>query len=136
MEEEKSTDFVFIPPQGKDAKERILTEHQKEVLKTKRCDIPAMYNNLDVSQDTLFTQYSQEESMEIPTLTRKPKEDSKMMITEEQMDSDIVIPQDVTEDRGMDEHLEKASLSNNECGSLDNTSPEMSNSNNDDRKKL
>nr|XP_007963150.2 telomere-associated protein RIF1 isoform X1 [Chlorocebus sabaeus]XP_007963151.2 telomere-associated protein RIF1 isoform X1 [Chlorocebus sabaeus]XP_037858064.1 telomere-associated protein RIF1 isoform X1 [Chlorocebus sabaeus] len=135
LEEEKSTDFVFIPPQGKDAKERILTEHQKEVLKTKRCDIPAMYNNLDVSQDTLFTQYSQEESMEIPTLTRKPKEDSKMMITEEQMDSDIVIPQDVTEDRGMDEHLEKASLSNNECGSLDNTSPEMSNSNNDDRKK-
>nr|XP_014965577.2 telomere-associated protein RIF1 isoform X2 [Macaca mulatta] len=135
LEEEKSTDFVFIPPQGKDAKERILTEHQKEVLKTKRCDIPAMYNNLDVSQDTLFTQYSQEESMEIPTLTRKPKEDSKMMITEEQMDSDSVIPQDVTEDRGMDEHLEKASLSNNECGSLDKTSPEMSNSNNDDRKK-
>ncbi|XP_011893757.1 PREDICTED: telomere-associated protein RIF1 isoform X4 [Cercocebus atys] len=108
LEEEKSTDFVFIPPQGKDAKERILTEHQKEVLKTKR---------------------------EIPTLTRKPKEDSKMMITEEQMDSDIVIPQDVTEDRGTDEHLEKASLSNNECGSLDKTSPEMSNSNNDDRKK-
>uniref|UniRef100_A0A7N9CH72 Telomere-associated protein RIF1 n=1 Tax=Macaca fascicularis TaxID=9541 RepID=A0A7N9CH72_MACFA len=108
LEEEKSTDFVFIPPQGKDAKERILTEHQKEVLKTKR---------------------------EIPTLTRKPKEDSKMMITEEQMDSDSVIPQDVTEDRGTDEHLEKASLSNNECGSLDKTSPEMSNSNNDDRKK-
>ncbi|XP_050606369.1 telomere-associated protein RIF1 isoform X2 [Macaca thibetana thibetana] len=135
LEEEKSTDFVFIPPQGKDAKERILTEHQKEVLKTKRCDIPAMYNNLDVSQDTLFTQYSQEESMEIPILTRKPKEDSKMMITEEQMDSDIVIPQDVTEDRGTDEHPEKASLSNNECGSLDKTSPEMSNSNNDDRKK-
>uniref|UniRef100_A0A2K6JQ80 Telomere-associated protein RIF1 n=1 Tax=Rhinopithecus bieti TaxID=61621 RepID=A0A2K6JQ80_RHIBE len=134
LEEEKSTDFVFIPPQGKDGKERILTEHQKEVLKTKRCDIPAMYNNLDVSQDTLFTQYSQEESMEIPTLTRKPKEDSKMMITEEQMDSDIVIPQDVTEDRGMDEHLAKASLSNNECGSLGKTSPEMSNSN-DDRKK-
>ncbi|XP_033087426.1 telomere-associated protein RIF1 isoform X3 [Trachypithecus francoisi] len=135
LEEEKSTVFVFIPPQGKGGKEKILTEHQKEVLRTKRCDIPAMYNNLDVSQDTLFTQYSQEESLEIPTLTRKPKEDSKMMITEEQMDSDIVIPQDVTEDRGMDEHLPKASLSNNECGSLGKTSPEMSNSNNDDRKK-
>ncbi|XP_032142250.1 telomere-associated protein RIF1 isoform X3 [Sapajus apella] len=135
LEEEKSTDFVFIPPEEKDAKERILTEHQKEVLKTKRCDIPAMYNNLDVSQDTLFTQYSQEESMEIPTSTRKPKEDSKMTITVEQMDSDIVIPQDVTEDRGMDEHLEKASLSNNECGSLDKTSPEMLSSNNDARKK-
>ncbi|XP_008997148.3 telomere-associated protein RIF1 isoform X2 [Callithrix jacchus] len=135
LEEEKSTDFVFIPPEEKDAKERILTEHQKEVLKTKRCDIPAMYNNLDVSQDTLFTQYSQEESMEIPTSTRKPKEDSKMTITEEQMDGDIVIPQDVTEDRGTDEHLEKTPLSNDECGSLDKTSPEMMNSNNDARKK-
>ncbi|KAK2108947.1 DNA-binding protein rif1 [Saguinus oedipus] len=91
LEEEKSTDFVFIPPEEKDAKERILTEHQKEVLKTKRF--------------------------------------------EEQMDSDIVIPQGVTEDRGTDEHLEKASLSNNECGSLDKTSPEMMNSNNDAREK-
>lgn len=36
LEEEKSTEFVFIPPEGKEAKERILTEHQKEVLKTKR----------------------------------------------------------------------------------------------------
>lgn len=36
LEEEKSTDFVFIPPEGKETKERILTEHQKEVLKTKR----------------------------------------------------------------------------------------------------
>ncbi|KAB1279199.1 Telomere-associated protein RIF1 [Camelus dromedarius] len=54
LEEEKSTDFV--------------------------CDIPAMYNNLDVSQDTLFSQYSQEESMEIPTLTEKSKEDSKMVL--------------------------------------------------------
>lgn len=36
LEEEKSTDFVFIPPEGKERKERILTEHQKEVLKTKR----------------------------------------------------------------------------------------------------
>jgi len=63
LEEEKSIDFVFIPPEGKEAKERILTEHQKEVFKTKRCDIPVMYNNLDVSQDTLFSQYTQEESM-------------------------------------------------------------------------
>lgn len=36
LEEEKSTEFVFIPPEGKETKERILTEHQKEVLKTKR----------------------------------------------------------------------------------------------------
>ncbi|NWV29712.1 RIF1 protein, partial [Origma solitaria] len=63
LEEEKSVDFVFIPPE---AKARILTEHQKEVLRSKRVDIPAMYNNLDASQDsTSFSQYtqSQEDSL-------------------------------------------------------------------------
>ncbi|XP_022365000.1 telomere-associated protein RIF1 isoform X2 [Enhydra lutris kenyoni] len=134
LEEEKSTDFVFIPPEGKEAKERILTEHQKEVLKTKRYDIPVMYNNLDVSQDTLFSQYTQEESMEIPPLTEKSTEDSKVIYKEEQTERDIVTPQDVTENRGMDEHLEKASLSDNERGSNDETSPEVPSSNNDSRK--
>ncbi|NXH87985.1 RIF1 protein, partial [Edolisoma coerulescens] len=64
LEEEKSVDFVFIPPE---TKPRILTEHQKEVLRSKRADIPAMYNNLDLSQDTTsFSQYtqSQEDSFE------------------------------------------------------------------------
>ncbi|NWI79949.1 RIF1 protein, partial [Dryoscopus gambensis] len=64
LEEEKSVDFVFIPPE---TKPRILTEHQKEVLRSKRADIPAMYNNLDASQDaTSFSQYtqSQEDSLE------------------------------------------------------------------------
>uniref|UniRef100_A0A8C4GGI7 Replication timing regulatory factor 1 n=1 Tax=Dicentrarchus labrax TaxID=13489 RepID=A0A8C4GGI7_DICLA len=57
LEEEASIDFVFIPPE---AKERVLTEHQKEVKRTKRVDIPAMYNNLDASLDTtVFTQYTQ-----------------------------------------------------------------------------
>nr|KAF6451012.1 replication timing regulatory factor 1 [Molossus molossus] len=97
LEEEKSTEFVFIPPEGKEAKERILTEHQKEVLKTKRCDIPAMYNNLDVSQDALYSQCSQEESVEVPRLAEKSKEDSKMILKEEHMKSDIDITQDVTE---------------------------------------
>ncbi|XP_019828397.2 telomere-associated protein RIF1 isoform X4 [Bos indicus] len=135
LEEEKSTDFVFIPPEVKETKERILTEHQKEVLKTKRCDIPAMYNNLDVSQDTLFSQYSQEESMEISTLIEKSKEDSKMIFKEEQKENDIVVPQHVMENCGMDEHLEKASLLNNECGSIEETSPKILSSNNDARKK-
>uniref|UniRef100_A0A8C3U319 Replication timing regulatory factor 1 n=1 Tax=Catharus ustulatus TaxID=91951 RepID=A0A8C3U319_CATUS len=35
LEEEKSVDFVFIPPE---TKPRILTEHQKEVLRSKRSD--------------------------------------------------------------------------------------------------
>ncbi|XP_038192478.1 telomere-associated protein RIF1 isoform X2 [Arvicola amphibius] len=115
LEEEKSTDFVFIPPEEKEAKARILTEHQKEVLKTKRCDIPALYNNLDVSQDTLFSaQFSQEESMESHTLTEKPKEDARV-IKEEQMESAVFISQDAVENSGMDVHPEKAYLPNDSC---------------------
>ncbi|XP_021048354.1 telomere-associated protein RIF1 [Mus pahari] len=123
LEEEKSTDFVFIPPEGKETKTRVLTEHQKEVLKTKRCDIPALYNNLDASQDTLFSaQCSQEESMESLTLTEKPKEDAKI-IKEEQRESAIFIPQDAPGNCGIDEQPEKASLPN--CGgSVAETNPE------------
>ncbi|KFZ66501.1 Telomere-associated protein RIF1, partial [Podiceps cristatus] len=77
LEEEKSVDFVFIPPE---TKARILTEHQKEVLRSKRVGIPAMYNNLDASQDTtLFSQYtqSQEDSLEKSSLKENAKEDTK-----------------------------------------------------------
>ncbi|XP_054988165.1 telomere-associated protein RIF1 [Sorex araneus] len=126
LEEEKSTDFVFIPPEGKEPKERILTEHQKEVLKTKRCDIPAMYNNLDVSQDTLFSQYTQEESVENP-ITEKSKKGSKTS-KEDRMEIDA--PQ--VEHCGMDEHLEKTSLSNN--GSVEESNPEILSNFNDARK--
>ncbi|NXK27052.1 RIF1 protein, partial [Arenaria interpres] len=83
LEEEKSVDFVFIPPE---TKERILTEHQKEVLRSKRADIPAMYNNLDASQDTtLFSQYtqSQEDSLGKPSLIEDAKEDTKTKPQEE-----------------------------------------------------
>ncbi|NXM48254.1 RIF1 protein, partial [Gymnorhina tibicen] len=76
LEEEKSVDFVFIPPE---TKPRILTEHQKEVLRSKRADIPAMYNNLDASQDTTsFSQYtqSQEDSLEVPPVVENAKEDA------------------------------------------------------------
>ncbi|XP_071417845.1 telomere-associated protein RIF1 isoform X2 [Pithys albifrons albifrons] len=83
LEEEKSVDFVFIPPE---TKSRVLTEHQKEVLRSKRVDIPAMYNNLDASQDTiLFSQdtQSQEDSMEIPPPTEDAKEDTENKPQEE-----------------------------------------------------
>uniref|UniRef100_A0A8C0GWL8 Replication timing regulatory factor 1 n=1 Tax=Chelonoidis abingdonii TaxID=106734 RepID=A0A8C0GWL8_CHEAB len=84
LEEEKSVDFVVIPLE---TKERILTEHQKEVLKTKRIDIPAMYNNLDASQDTaLFSQYTQgQEDSFITEMVAKESlvgEDSKKHATE------------------------------------------------------
>uniref|UniRef100_A0A803YAM4 Telomere-associated protein Rif1 N-terminal domain-containing protein n=1 Tax=Meleagris gallopavo TaxID=9103 RepID=A0A803YAM4_MELGA len=71
LEEEKSVDFVFIPPE---TKARILTEHQKEVFRSKRIGIPAMYNNLDSSQDTtLFSQYtqSQEDSFHTETASKE-----------------------------------------------------------------
>ncbi|NXT54392.1 RIF1 protein, partial [Pluvianellus socialis] len=88
LEEEKSVDFVFIPPE---TKERILTEHQKEVLRSKRVDIPAMYNNLDASQDTtLFSQYtqSQEDSLGRSSLIENAKEDPKAKTQEENAQSE------------------------------------------------
>ncbi|XP_014845248.1 PREDICTED: telomere-associated protein RIF1 isoform X1 [Poecilia mexicana] len=98
LEEEASIDFVFIPPE---AKERVLTEHQKEVKRTKRVDIPAMYNNLDASQDTtVFSQYTQNQDdsldkvpaeqvgdvpPEAPSETEeKPREDAEILCKETQ----------------------------------------------------
>ncbi|XP_063017413.1 telomere-associated protein RIF1 [Melospiza melodia melodia] len=88
LEEEKSVDFVFIPPE---TKPRILTEHQKEVLRSKRADIPAMYNNLDASQDTSsFSQYSQsqEDSLEMPPAVETAKEDPANQPQEENVGSE------------------------------------------------
>uniref|UniRef100_I3K7T5 Replication timing regulatory factor 1 n=1 Tax=Oreochromis niloticus TaxID=8128 RepID=I3K7T5_ORENI len=93
LEEEASIDFVFIPPE---AKERVLTEHQKEVKRTKRVDIPAMYNNLDASLDTTaFTQYtqSQEDSLDkLPTeqVDVVNKETTGKMDTEKEEDAEIL----------------------------------------------
>ncbi|XP_072327096.1 telomere-associated protein RIF1 isoform X2 [Scyliorhinus torazame] len=98
LEEEKSIDFVFIPPEPK---QRILTEHQKEVLQTKRTDIPAMYNNLDASQDShLFSQYtqSQEGSSDNPALeaeeAEKPSEkppQNENMETGNELDTQVAM---------------------------------------------
>uniref|UniRef100_A0A3P9LLJ9 Replication timing regulatory factor 1 n=1 Tax=Oryzias latipes TaxID=8090 RepID=A0A3P9LLJ9_ORYLA len=73
LEEEASIDFVFIPPE---TKERVLTEHQKEMKRTKRADIPAMYNNLDASLDTtVFSQHtlSQEDCIDEATAEQNVK---------------------------------------------------------------
>ncbi|XP_064185920.1 telomere-associated protein RIF1 [Anguilla rostrata] len=91
LEEEASMDFVFIPPE---TKERVLTEHQKEVKRTKRVDIPAMYNNLDASLDTTaFTQYtqSQEESMDkLPASDEPagPEADGQAQVQDEKMETE------------------------------------------------
>ncbi|XP_067891023.1 telomere-associated protein RIF1 isoform X2 [Heterodontus francisci] len=98
LEEEKSIDFVFIPPEPK---QRILTEHQKEVLQTKRIDIPAMYNNLDASQDShLFSQYAQSqegssgkpaiEAEETDKTSEKPPENQNME-TENELDTQVAM---------------------------------------------
>ncbi|XP_028249395.1 telomere-associated protein RIF1 [Parambassis ranga] len=77
LEEEASIDFVFIPPE---TKERVLTEHQKEVKRTKRVDIPAMYNNLDASLDTtVFTQYTQSQE---DSLDKQPTEQADSITKE------------------------------------------------------
>ncbi|XP_051760992.1 telomere-associated protein RIF1 isoform X5 [Ctenopharyngodon idella] len=104
IEEEASVDFVFIPPE---TKERVLTEHQKEVKRTKRVDIPALYNNLDASQDTsVFSQYtqSQEESMDKLTKDERdqpeeePKVHLKEVTTSEEPSTDVKVTQGTTSD--------------------------------------
>ncbi|NXI94004.1 RIF1 protein, partial [Psophia crepitans] len=110
LEEEKSVDFVFIPLE---TKARILTEHQKEVLRSKRFGIPAMYNNLDSSQDTtLFSQYteSQEDSVAKPSLMENTKEDTKNKPQEDNTESEECTTKsgEVTEGCKSDNPLESA----------------------------
>ncbi|XP_042334377.1 telomere-associated protein RIF1 isoform X2 [Sceloporus undulatus] len=120
LEEENTVDFVFIPPE---TKERVLTEHQKEVLRTKRVDIPTMYNNLDASQDTaLFSQdsQSQEDSVDKATsVDAKEEHGNKENITvsqDEKVASDLpVIPcTEVTEKCNTDVLPEKTALTTDE----------------------
>ncbi|XP_008116050.2 telomere-associated protein RIF1 isoform X1 [Anolis carolinensis] len=98
LEEENTADFVFIPPE---TKERVLTDHQKEVLRTKRVDIPTMYNNLDASQDTaLFSQYSQsqEESLEVDVKEEHGKKENETESQDEKVTSELPdAPCEVTE---------------------------------------
>ncbi|XP_061464785.1 telomere-associated protein RIF1 isoform X2 [Rhineura floridana] len=102
LEEENTVDFVFIPPE---TKERVLTEHQKEVLRTKRVDIPTMYNNLDASQDTtLFSQYTQtqedysDKPASVDVREESGKDDNKTVSQSEKVASDLLgIPHEITE---------------------------------------
>ncbi|XP_053925915.1 telomere-associated protein RIF1 isoform X2 [Cuculus canorus] len=129
LEEEKSADFVFIPPE---TKTRILTEHQKEVLRSKRVGIPTMYNNLDSSQDTaLFSQYtqSQEDSLEKSPLTENTREDAKNKPEEENAESKGCTnkPDGITEDCKSDKPPEdadcvnKSSVTRTEASSTSNS---------------
>ncbi|XP_007424516.1 telomere-associated protein RIF1 [Python bivittatus] len=119
LEEENTVDFVFIPPE---TKERVLTEHQKEVLRTKRVDIPVMYNNLDASQDaTLFSQdtQNQEDSLEKPTVVDMKgdhgKNENKLTPQNgEAMSHQLVIPHEVIGNYKSDVSPEKISSTTTE----------------------
>ncbi|XP_026127453.1 telomere-associated protein RIF1-like isoform X2 [Carassius auratus] len=102
IEEEASVDFVFIPPE---TKERVLTEHQKEIKRTKRVDIPALYNNLDASLDTTaFTQFTQSQEESMGNLTKdemdQPEEEAdiqlKEVATTEEPTTDVKLTQEGT----------------------------------------
>ncbi|XP_070980084.1 telomere-associated protein RIF1-like [Oncorhynchus clarkii lewisi] len=98
LEEQASIDFVFIPPE---TKERVLTEHQKEVKRTKRVDIPAMYNNLDSSLDTtVFTQYtqSQEESLDKFPAVEQAEDAEKDEVKAEVPEENMEMGEDVADD--------------------------------------
>ncbi|KAK7154036.1 hypothetical protein R3I94_007412 [Phoxinus phoxinus] len=152
IEEAASVDFVFIPPE---TKERVLTEHQKEVKRTKRVDIPALYNNLDASQDTtVFSQctQSQEESMDKLTKDERdqPEEEAKVQLkeitTSEEPSNDVKVTQEGTRSdvetpeksvQNKDQTLEKNQSPSNgitvdasvhEKSGLEGTSPNVSGS--------
>ncbi|XP_053327182.1 telomere-associated protein RIF1 [Spea bombifrons] len=126
LEEEQSVDFVFIPPE---TKERILTEHQKEVLRTKRVDIPTMYNNLDASQDTtLFSQYSQnqENSLEKPQLTEETSEtaaNSKEKLSES-------LPRELNEEKEPSVDVEMLDINEPPSNCMDSSAKEAQNTSN------
>ncbi|XP_066542448.1 telomere-associated protein RIF1 isoform X2 [Hoplias malabaricus] len=118
LEEEASVDFVFIPPEPK---KRVLTEHQKEVKRTKRDDIPAMYNNLDASLDTtVFTQYtqSQEESMlpaddqlkntEVDALGSKDIDNVVLSLDKDENKSVTCVQEDVTNDTDQEAEMQSS----------------------------
>ncbi|XP_061092984.1 telomere-associated protein RIF1 isoform X2 [Conger conger] len=95
LEEAASMDFVFIPPE---TKERVLTEHQKEVKRTKRVDIPAMYNNLDASLDTtVFTQYSQsqEDTTDKPPANDDPAGTPEVEVQDDKMETEGALEPDI-----------------------------------------
>eukprot|EP00057_Strongylocentrotus_purpuratus_P028526 XP_011683000.1 PREDICTED: telomere-associated protein RIF1 [Strongylocentrotus purpuratus] len=67
VDEDKNTAFVVISSEPK--KKRVLTEHQKEVMRTKRVSL-ALYNGLDQSQDTqAFTQTQSQSQVSSPVPT-------------------------------------------------------------------
>ena len=80
---EDSCDFVEIKDSPGTKKKRLLTEHQKEIMRERK-ELPAMYNTLDNSQDTTLmrslsqdmTQMTQESLFKVPE-EPEPNSDAK-----------------------------------------------------------
>uniref|UniRef100_A0A7M5VBR8 Telomere-associated protein Rif1 N-terminal domain-containing protein n=1 Tax=Clytia hemisphaerica TaxID=252671 RepID=A0A7M5VBR8_9CNID len=92
---EDSCDFVEIKDSPGTKKKRLLTEHQKEIMRERK-ELPAMYNTLDNSQDTTLmralsqdmTQMTQESLFRIPEQP-EPNSDAKEQ-SADQMEEEMV----------------------------------------------
>ncbi|XP_076471841.1 uncharacterized protein LOC143301433 [Babylonia areolata] len=85
-------DFVVIT--GTPNKRRVLTEHQKEVMKEKRA-LPAMYNNLEASQDvSLMSLFSSESTLQ-DSMLDKPAVDDVIVVKSSQS-QEVLEPKQVS----------------------------------------
>ncbi|KAL8560261.1 hypothetical protein ACOMHN_005992 [Nucella lapillus] len=75
-------DFVVITPTTT-KKRRVLTEHQKEVLREKRA-LPAMYNNLDASLDVSLMAHFSSDNTQQDSILEKPTFDDVIVVNSSQ----------------------------------------------------
>ncbi|XP_046571029.1 LOW QUALITY PROTEIN: telomere-associated protein RIF1-like [Haliotis rubra] len=75
----RDEDFVVIKMSPK--KKRVLTEHQKEVMKERRT-LPVMYNNLDLSQDVslMASQFNTDTQQDSITMQSQPQSDNSVIV--------------------------------------------------------
>ncbi|XP_067648705.1 telomere-associated protein RIF1-like [Haliotis asinina] len=75
----RDEDFVVIKTSPK--KKRVLTEHQKEVMKERRT-IPVMYNNLDLSQDVslMASQFNTDTQQDSVTMQSQPQSNDSVIV--------------------------------------------------------
>lgn len=115
----KDDEFVFIPSKWQFRPDN-LTEHQREKLKEKRVDIPALYNDMSQSQD------SQSVSLK-PWTPKKPLQSSVVDLTSEAADANHKqTSSDTTEKTNNDVtnglHQSQPNSQTMECTSLDSNS--------------
>ncbi|KAK7109715.1 telomere-associated protein RIF1-like isoform X2 [Littorina saxatilis] len=85
-------DFVVIKDTPN--KRRILTEHQRETLKEKRV-LPAMYNNLDASQDrSLMSHFASSDTQQDSLLVSTPPSD--VIVISSSQSQDLLHPEPAT----------------------------------------